>query len=211
MVNIQAKTFSLGDVHRLFGFQRQYNSSFTPLLSLEPLSETEQHELGQIRNDFDNYLGEGKVSEGLVKALTIFPLMRLAGFYRYPIKISLEEDIADIDIQDEETKITGRMDLLAVNKSLQTTNNSYFWVLVIESKNSGVDVLEGLPQLLTYAYNSLKYQKSIWGLTTNGRSYQFVYILQGNPPVYQLLPELNLLESERAIQLLQVLKAICKF
>lgn len=211
MVNIQAKTLSLGDVHRLFGFQRQYNSSFTPLLSLEPLSETEQHELGQIRNDFDNYLAEAKVSEGLVKALTIFPLMRLAGFYRYPIKISLEEDIADIDIQDEDTKITGRMDLLAVNKSQLRTNNTYFWVLVIESKNSGVDVLEGLPQLLTYAYNSLKHQKSVWGLTTNGRSYQFVYILQGNPPAYQLLPELNLLESERAIQLLQVLKAICKF
>ncbi|MDF5715272.1 MAG: restriction endonuclease subunit R [Rhizonema sp. NSF051] len=209
MVNIQAKTLSLGDIHRLFGFQRQYNSSFTPLLCLEPLSETEQHELGHIRNDFDNYLAEGKVSEGLVKALTIFPLMRLAGFYRSPVKISLEEDIADIDIQDEDTKITGRMDILAVNKSQLTTNNSYFWVLVIESKNSGVDVLEGLPQLLTYAYNSLKYQKSVWGLTTNGRSYQFIYILQGNPPVYQLLPELNLLESERAIQLLQVLKAIC--
>ncbi|MDF5721118.1 MAG: restriction endonuclease subunit R [Rhizonema sp. PD37] len=211
MVNIQAKTLSLGDIHRLFGFQRQYNSSFTPLLSLEPLSETEQHELRQIRNDFDNYLAEGKVSEGLVKALTIFPLMRLAGFYRSPMKISLEEDIADIDITDEDTKITGRMDLLAVNKSQLTINNSFLWVLVIESKNSGIDVLEGLPQLLTYAYDSLKYQKSVWGLTTNGRSYQFVYILQGSPSMYQLLPELNLLESERAIQLLQVLKAICKF
>ena len=210
MAILQAKNLSLGDIHRLFGFQRQYNSSFTPLLSLEPLTEFEQQELVQIRNDFDNYLIEGKVSEGLIKALTIFPLTRLTGFYHYPIKISLEEDIADIVIEDEDTKVTGRMDILAINKSNRTTANTYFWVLVIESKNSGVAVSEGLPQLLTYAYNSLKNQKSVWGLVTNGQDYQFVYILQENPPTYQLMPILHLMESERAIQLLQVLNAICK-
>jgi hypothetical protein len=91
MTLLQAKNLSLADIHRLFDFQRQYNNSFTPILSLEPLTESEQQELIQIRNDFDNYLIEGRVSEGLVKALTIFPLLRLAGFYRYPIKISLEE------------------------------------------------------------------------------------------------------------------------
>jgi hypothetical protein len=37
-----------------------------------------------------------------------------------------------------------------------------------------------------------------------------VYLQQGNSPTYQLLPELNLIDSERTIQLLQVLKAICK-
>jgi hypothetical protein len=31
--------------------------------------------------------------------------MRLAGFYRYPVKILLEESIADIDIEDEDTKL----------------------------------------------------------------------------------------------------------
>ena len=210
MAILLAKNLSLGEIHRLFGFKRQYNSSFTPLLSLEPLTEFEQQELVQIRNDFDNYLIEGKVAEGLVKALTIFPLMRLAGFYHYPIKISLEEDIADIVIEDEDTKVTGRMDILAIHKSNRTTANTYFWVLVIESKNSGVAVSEGLPQLLTYAYNSLKNQKSVWGLVTNGQDYQFVYILQGNPPTYQLMPILHLMESERAVQLLQVLKSICK-
>lgn len=210
MTTLNASNLSLGDVHRIFGFQRQYNSSFTPLLSLEPLTESEQQELVQIRDDFDNYLAESKVDEGLVKALTTFPLMRLAGFYRSPIKIILEEDIERVNIEDEETVITGRSDILAVNKTKLTTANVYFWVLVIESKNSSVDSSAGLPQLLTYAYNSLKHQESGWGLTTNGRSYQFVYIQRGNPPTYQLMPELNLMESERSIQLLQVLKAICK-
>jgi hypothetical protein len=209
MTILQAKNLSLSEVHRLLGFQRQYNSSFTNLLSLEPLTEFERQEILQIRNDFDNYLIEGKVSEGLVKALTIFPLMRLAGFYRFPIQINLEEEIANIVIEDEDTKITGRIDILAINKSNRTAASPYFWVLVIESKNSSVDVSEGLSQLLTYADDSLKEKKSVWGLVTNGRSYQFVYILHGNPPTYQLMPELNLMETERAIQLLQVLKAIC--
>ncbi len=210
MAILQSKNLSIGDIHRLFGYQRQYNDSFTSLLSLEPLTEFERQEILQIRTDFDNYIIESKVLEGLVKALTVFPLMRLAGFYRSPIKIALEENIADIVIEDEDTKVTGRLDILAVNKAKLNAAKLYFWVLVIESKNSGVDVFEGLPQLLTYAYECLEHQKSVWGLTTNGRIYQFVYIQQGNPPTYQLMPLLNLMESERAVELLQVLKAICE-
>jgi len=67
-----------------------------------------------------------------------------------------------------------------------------------------------LPQLLTYAYNSLKGQPSVWGLVTNGLQYLFVQIRQGNSPTYQLMPMFDLMYSEPAIQLLQVLKAICK-
>ncbi|PSP23374.1 MAG: restriction endonuclease subunit R, partial [Cyanobacteria bacterium SW_5_48_44] len=47
-------------------------------------------------------------------------------------------------------------------------------------------------------------------LTTNGRHYQFVYIQRGNPPSYQLMPFLNLMEPEPPSQILQVLKAICQ-
>lgn len=210
MTTLNAKNLSLGDVNRLLGFQMQLDGLFTPLLSLEPLTEFERQELLQVRDDFRNYLTEGKVLEGLVKALTTFPLMRLAGFYRSPIKLNLEENIADIDIEDEDTKITGRMDILAVANAKRTTASAYFWVLVIESKNSGIAESQGLPQLLTYAYNSLKHQELVWGLTTNGQHYQFAYIQQGAPPVYQLMPLLNLMESQRAIELLQFLKAICK-
>ncbi len=81
---------------------------------------------------------------------------------------------------------------------------------MIESKNCQVDISTGLPQLLTYSYKNLENQKSVWGLATNGRSYQFVYIERGNPPIYYLLPELNLMEKERSSQLLQALKAICQ-
>ena len=201
---------TLNDVHNLLCFQRQYNSSFTSLLSLEPLTEFELQELVQIRDDFDNYLSESKVLEGMVKALTTFPLMRLSGFYRSPIKISLEENIDRINIVNEDTEITGRFDIVAVNKTIPTTTEIPFWVLVIECKNSEIAPAAGLPQLLTYAYKTLERQPCVWGLTTNGELYQFVYIQQGNPPIYQLMPFLNLMDSEPAVQILQVLKAICK-
>ncbi|CAN1210298.1 Restriction endonuclease subunit R [Tumidithrix helvetica PCC 7403] len=206
---LQAKNLTLGDVQRLFGFKREAIApSFASLLCLEPLTEFERQELAQIQEDFDNYLAEGKVSEGQVKFLVIAPLMKLAGFYKSPLAISLEEDIAEIEITDLDTTIKGRMDILAVKKALSKAEAA-FWVLVIEAKNSEIAALTGLPQLLTYAYKSLENQPTVWGLTTNGVTYQFVYLSQGNSPIYQLLPDLSLINSERSLQLLQVLKAIC--
>lgn len=74
MTTLNARNLSLDDVHRFLNFQKQYNSSFTPLLSLEALTEFEQQELEQIWNDFDNYLTTGKVSEGQIKLL-VGPLL----------------------------------------------------------------------------------------------------------------------------------------
>ena len=210
MTTINAKNLTLAEVHRLFGFQKQYTNSFTSLLSLEDITEHEQQELIQIRDDFDDYISTDRVSEGLVKALTTFPLMRLAGFYRHPIKMSLEPNIANITIEDEDTTITGRFDILAMNKEKQIAADIPFWILVVESKNSLIAPRAGLPQLLTYAYKSLEYQESVWGLATSGEFYQFVNIRRGNPPTYQLMPFLTLMEPEPSVLLLQVLKAICK-
>jgi hypothetical protein len=208
---INAKNITLGEVSQFLKFQEQLNNdTYTNFLSLESLTEIEQLELAQIRNDFREYLSVERISEGLVQALTTFPLMRLAGFYRRPIKMSLEQDIANITIEDEDTTITGRFDILAINKEKQIAADLPFWILVIESKNSLIAPRAGLPQLLTYASKSLEHQESVWGLATNGEFYQFVNICKGNPPTYQLMPFLTLMESEPSILLLQVLKAICK-
>ncbi|WP_217901651.1 hypothetical protein [Pseudanabaena sp. SR411] len=67
------------------------------MLQLDPLSEFEISELTQIRNDFKNYLNDGKVLEGMVMALTMMPLFRLAGFYRAPIKMRMEQEIDRIN------------------------------------------------------------------------------------------------------------------
>lgn len=207
-LTVEASSLSLNDVHRFLKLEELSNGSFTDFLTLEPLSELEQQDLLRIRNDFRRYLSAGKISEGLIKFLTIAPLMRLSGFYDVPIRLTMEDSIA-IAVEDEDRRITGRMDILAIN-SPQSNIAPPFWVLVIETKNSSVNVIEGLPQLLTYAFKSLDQQPSVWGLVTNGQLYQFVYLRHDNQSTYELMPLLNLSQSPDAIELLQVFKAICK-
>jgi hypothetical protein len=205
MAVTSAKNLTLEEVHRLFGFQRQYCDNFQSLLTLEPITEFEQQEILQTRSEFDNHLTTSDVSEGQVKLIAVSPLLRLAGFYRAPLQVSVEEGIARIEVVDEDTTITGRFDILAINK---TRSAHPFWVLVIESKGGAISPSSGLPQLLTYAYRGIQHQESVWGLATNGEFYRFIYVCPGEPPTYQLLPSLNLTDTQSSLLLLQVLKAI---
>lgn len=202
---IPASALSLNDVHRLLSLVEGTETSFENLLLLKPLTEAEKEDLEQIRTDFRHYLSKQKLSEGLVKFLVIAPLLRLAGFYCAPVEIFLEEPIAEIQLESEDILIKGRMDLLALQRQAATS----FWILVIETKQSIADPWVGLPQLLTYAYQGLQNQTTVWGLVTNGLSYQFVHLQQGAPNTYRLLPLLSILTTESANQILQVLKAIC--
>jgi hypothetical protein len=207
--NLEASQLSLNDVRRLLKLEEQEGDAFTDFFSLEPLSELEQQEILKIRTDFRRYLSAGKVSAKLVKFLVLSPLMRLAGFFDIPIVLTMEDSIP-IEVEDGDTLIKGRLDILAVNQPDAELAAAQFWILVVEAKNSAIDPWAGLPQLLTYAYKSLQQQSSVWGLTTNGRNYQFVYLTRGNPCTYQILPDLSLTDRERSLLLVQVLKAICK-
>ena len=207
--NLEASQLSLNDVRRLLKLERQTGGSFADFFSLEPLTDFEQQELLLIRNVFWRHLEAGKISAKMVKFLVLSPLMRLAGFFDISIVLTMEDSIP-IEVEDEDTLIKGRLDILAVNQPDAEIGATRFWILVVEAKNSAIDPWAGLPQLLTYAYKSLQQQSSVWGLTTNGRNYQFVRVTRGNPCTYQILPELNLMDKERSILLAQVLKAICK-
>ncbi|MDX2240400.1 MAG: hypothetical protein NW224_06945 [Leptolyngbyaceae cyanobacterium bins.302] len=204
---LNAKDLTLNEVHRLLKLERDREPvSFSDFMTLEPLTDAQSQEIAQIVDDFEYYLRAGKVLEGQIQFLVLAPLLRLAGFYRAPIYLSLEQGIAEICIEDEDTSIRGRMDILAA----KTSRNTKLWMLVVETKNSEADALNGLPQLLTYAHSSLEQQESVWGLTTNGISFRFVHLQAGNPATYRILPEVNLVDRDRALQLLQVLNALCK-
>ena len=209
-INLDASSLTMEDVYRLLKFEEQLNDSINSLLTLEPLTELEHQEVLKIREVFRSYHNAGKVSEGQIRLLPIAQLLWFSGFYQPHIKITLEEGIAQIYVEDEGTIIKGRMDILAVSRVQNKMTITPFWILLIETKNSTIDALEGLPQLLTYDHKSLDEQAAVWGVTTNGMNYQFVYIQRGDRPTYQLLPELSLIRPEQTIQLLQVLKAICK-
>ncbi len=207
MVTLQAKNLTLDEVSRYLKLQRSLGrQTYGELLSLDPVTEFEGQEVEQIRLDFQAYWQAGRVLESQIQLLVLGPLLRLAGFYRAPINLTVEQAIADVELVDEDVTITGRLDLLAAGRG----GDRPFWILVVESKNSQLEALNGLPQLLTYAAAGLKLQESVWGLTTNGISYYFVQLRAGEVLQYQLLPELNLFDADRSLQLLQVLKAICK-
>ncbi|BAU11792.1 hypothetical protein LEP3755_22950 [Leptolyngbya sp. NIES-3755] len=206
---IDASALSLNDVHRMLNLQRRIERFIDRPLSLEPLTESEQQTLEKLRTSFEVYFDEGKILEGQIQYLFLSPLMWLAGFHTPRIKTSLEVGIASIEVEDEDTLIKGRMDILAAKRMQNQQEVNVFWVLIVEAKNSSLEPSEGLPQLLTYAYTGLEQQQSVWGLTTNGLNYQFVRIEQGDPPTYTVFPPLNMLYLDQAEQLLQVMKAIC--
>ncbi|MEO6863119.1 MAG: restriction endonuclease subunit R [Microcoleus sp.] len=207
--NLEASQLSLNDLRHLLKLEEGDADSLTEFFSLEPLSESEQQELLKIRQNFRRYLAAGKVSEELVKFLALSPLMRLTGFFDVPVVLTMEDSIP-IEVEDGDTLIKGRLDILAVNGPDAEIGAAQFWILVVEAKNIAIAPLTGLPQLLTYAFKSLQVRSSVWGLTTNGESYRFVRLTRGNPCTYQILPELNLIDKGRSIELAQVLKAICK-
>jgi len=207
---LDANNLVLNDVHRLLKLERQIQSSFASFLPLEPLTEMERRRLEEINTNFQSYFFDGYILAGLVKLLFVSPLMWLAGFFHPQIKITLEERIADIEIEDKETVIKGRMDILAAIKSLPEITLTPLWILIIETNQFSVNASFCLPQLLTYAYKSLEHQESVWGLTTNGMDYQFVCLKKSETSIYHLFPKLSLLYPEQSVQLLQAMKAICQ-
>lgn len=208
MVMLKAKSVTLDEVKRLLGFKLVRHGKFENHLTLAPLEATEQTNLELISSELFDYIENGKISEGQAQLVAIAPLLRLAGYNRPPIEYHVEENIATIYIEDENTHIRGRFDIVAVNRNIQTSSTSLLWILVIESKNIGVSEYVGIAQMLTYAYTSLAHQNCVWGLVTNGANYQFFYIQKDEELIYQRMPNLNLLDIDPAIQLLQVLKAI---
>ncbi len=208
MVTLRANEITLGEVEQLLGFTPLYDGQFSDFLELQPLSQSELTQLQSIRANFLTYIRRGKVSEGQARQISINPILELAGYHKAPIELRIEEEIQRIDIKDKDTHIRGRLDLVAVNRTVHTSSTSLLWVLIVESKNLAASEFTGIAQMLTYAHGSLKTQAAVWGLVTNGATYQFFHIQQGETPIYQYLPSLSLLEADRASQLLQVVTAI---
>jgi hypothetical protein len=209
MPTLDPSQLTLSQAHRLLNLQEESSSAAFPTLPLTALTEAEQQDLAKVRDDFRRYWMDGKVSEGLVKFLLLAPLLRLSGFYDAPVRLTMEQSLS-LSIQTEEETISGRLDILALHSPERSRPEVPFWILVIEAKNSAVDLSQGLPQLLVYAHKGLEQQSIVWGLATNGLRYQFVCLRRGNPTTYHLLPDLNVLDADRSIQLVQMLKAICR-
>lgn len=92
MVTLQAKNLTLDEVSRYLKLQRSLGrQTYGELLPLEPVTEFEGQEIEQIRLDFQAYWQAGRVLESQIQLLVLGPLLRLAGFYRAPINLTVEQ------------------------------------------------------------------------------------------------------------------------
>jgi hypothetical protein len=209
MATVRARNMTIENAHKWLGYSPIFDGVFEDWLTLQPLEPSEIEVLDQIREELRTYLRRGRISEGQAKVISLIPLLRLAGYSRSPLEYLVEEDIGEISIEDEDTVIRGRLDLVVANRDLPTGKNTFLWIVVVETKNIEASEFAGIAQLLTYAYRSLERQPSIWGMVTNGVTYQFFYLEKSETGLtYQYLPALRVVERQQALELLQVLKAI---
>ena len=207
MVTLRARQLKLQEVHSLLGYEPKLDGVFQDYLQLPDLEETDRQCLEEIQSTFFRYLNRAKFSEGQARELSVSPLLRLAGYHQPPIYLEIEEEIDRIFIEDHNTHITGRLDRVAVRQDT-ASKLIPLWILVVESKNIEASETVGVAQMLSYAYTSVERQHSVWGLVTNGLNYRFFYIQNGDRLTYQYMPSLNVLDTESALRLLQVFKAI---
>jgi hypothetical protein len=221
MVTLKARQLKIDEVHTLLSYEPKLDGKFQNYLQLPKLLEEDYSSLAEIRSNFFRYLNRAKISEGQARELSVSPLLRLARYHQPPIYLEVEEEIDRIYIEDQDTYIVGRLDIVAVR---QDTNICPLWILVVESKNTEASEIVGIAQMLAYAHSSLERQNNVWGLVTNGLNYRFFYLDRlgrkqssraskaSNKATlhttYQYMPSLNIIDVESAVTLLQVLKAI---
>ena len=179
----QAKNLTLGEIHRKLNLQKSRDARFFHEWQDvdSSLSEADQENLDQLKNDLED-MQEHPTHEEIVKIFALGPILRLAGMAKYPF-LPKAEHIIEIDLsyedKDEEAVIIrGRIDILISHENL--------WAIVIETKRSSSNVLEALPQTLSYMMASKGNNFPIYGLCTNGTDFIFVKLVKGEVNQYAL-------------------------
>jgi len=160
---------SFRDLEDKLGCRRIQNPNFflewqMPLPELTPTETTGINHLSQ---RYMTYLEEGEVSEGTLNIILISPLLDILGLCDPPYRIRGETWVAvqtQIDTEDGRMTLEGRIDALTIQDN--------FWLVVIEGKRSGFNVLRAVPQAIAYMSATPYYP--ILGLVTNGYDYLFL-------------------------------------
>jgi hypothetical protein len=204
MVNVvNASSLTLREVQQRFQLGCQLETDLSRFLTLSALTEAQVARVAGIRQSWGRYYSNGRVTEGEVKILALSPLLIEAGYLAAPeLRLSLEERINEVEIEDGDRVIRGRMDMIVCR---DLGDRVRLCVLIIEAKNSAVNVMEGLPQLLVYMQSFLEGQGVVWGLVTNGGDYVFVQLERG---LFRLFRGLGLMFEGDGERLLEVLIAL---
>jgi predicted type IV restriction endonuclease len=193
---------TLNEVHERFGLRRSSNDQFFMewYTNLPSLNALEQETLDRIRQRFRYHREAGQVTEGAVNAIVVSRLLEMAGFYDPPFRLRSEVTV-DIETVDENETLRGRIDFLVIQ--------AQFWRTVIESKETEFDVEVGIPQILAYMMANPIRDEPLFGMVTNGNSFIFLKVRQGESPEYDFSDTYSLLSrTNRLYEVLQILKGI---
>lgn len=207
-----AKTFAvtqaiktLRDAHERFNLQRTSELQFFMECQepLPTLSTSERAELEHLKDCYLYYLEEGEISEGTVNFVMISPLLNALGLCDPPYRIRGEHWVRlalEVDTEEGSTVLEGRIDALIVQDD--------FWLVVIEGKRGGFNVLQAVPQTLAYMMANPRANQPTYGLVTNGYDYLFLKLMTGDNGRYALSHNFTLLSdnNNNLLRVAQVLK-----
>jgi hypothetical protein len=164
------------DIQDKLGLQRTDNPEFFPEYR-DPLPQPTNQEilaLNRLAQQYLAYLEEGEVSEGTLNIILLSPLLDTLGLCDPPYRIRGEtwvEVQTQVDTEAGKITLEGRIDALTVQDD--------FWLVVIEGKRGGFNVLRAVPQAIAYMAATPHPNRPIFGLVTNGYDYLFVKLEGG--------------------------------
>ena len=172
---------------------------------LPALSTSEQSELEHLKNRYLYYLEEGEISEGTANIIMVSPLLNALGLCDPPYRIRGEQWTRlnlETDTEAGPIVIEGRMDALVVQDN--------FWLVVVEGKRGGFNVLQAIPQALAYMMAKPISSDPVFGLVTNGYDYLFIKLHRGETNRYALSYNFTLLsdDSNNLLRVAQILKRL---
>ncbi len=140
---------------------------------LPALTTGEIQHLNRLANRYLTYLEADEVSEGMLNIVLLSPLLDVLGLCDPPYWIRGEtwvEVQTLVDTSDGKQVLEGRIDALTVQDN--------FWLVVIEGKRGGFNVLRAVPQAIAYMSANPHPDRVVFGLVSNGYDYLFIKLAQ---------------------------------
>ena len=173
---LSAETITLENLIALYGLQLVEDEQFFGEWQDNILvTDLEKQLLDQVKAGYINLRNYPPLLENTVNTAVLSPLLFIGKFFLPPFHIKLEKSV-EIETEDKETVIRGRIDFLLLNQQ--------FWVTVIESKQVAYSVEAGLDQILAYMLAYPQSQDRVYGMITSGGSFMFIKLVKGSPPRY---------------------------
>lgn len=172
---IPAENITLEQLISLLGLELVETEDFFPEWqdNLPELTLQEKELLNQVKAGYINLRNYPPLLENTVNTVVLSPLLFIGKFYLPPFHIKLEKSV-EVETEDNQIKVKGRIDVLLLNDK--------FWVTVIESKQVAYSLEAGLDQILAYMLAAPSQQ--VYGMITSGGSFMFVKLVKSNLPRY---------------------------